>query len=120
MNERQVYVIANGVMAPAPDDPIDQIEDICIERVGALRFTPHNEMREYEEKISQSKHAIKTILCEYREAAGLNVSFIAKILGISPNGYHNIESGVSYPQLPLALKIAKLFDSSVEELFVVE
>lgn len=120
MNERRVYEIKDGVMTLLPSDPMAIIEHACTERVGSLRFTPHNEMREYEEKISQSKHERKIFLSEYRLAAGLSVRFIAEILGISKVTYHNIESGVSYPQLPLALKIAKLFDTSVEELFVVK
>ncbi len=120
MNERRVYEIKDGVMTLLPSDPIEIIEHVCTERVGCLRFTPHNEMREYEEKISQSKHAKKFCLYEYRLDAGLSVRCISEILGISKATYHNIESGTSYPQLPLALKMAKLFGTSVEELFVVK
>ena len=120
MGERKVYVIKNGVMTPVPDDPIVRLEEACIDRVGSLNFTPHDEMALFEDKLNRSIHAKKTELAMLRRGSGLLLGEMAELLQISNGGYYKIESGVSFPRLQLALKMAKLFDVPVEKLFIVD
>ena len=120
MNERKVYKIVNGKKIPVSDDPIVRIEETCINRVGELRFTPHDEMTLFENTLTKSMHAKKTALEDYRTSAGLSLSAIAELIGMSKDGYYLIETGVSFPTLPRALRLAKLFGTTVEELFLVK
>lgn len=121
MGERKVYIIRkDGVMVPVPDDYKVWLEEECVRRVGSLNFTPHDEMELFEDKLNRSIHAKKTELAMLRREAGLLLGDMAKLLQISKDGYYKIESGVSFPRLQLALKMAKLFDVSVEELFIVD
>ena len=55
-----------------------------------------------------------------RRESGLLMNEIAEMLQISKNGYYKIETGVYFPKLPLALKMAKLFSVTVEELFMID
>lgn len=119
-NKRIVCRVVNGEMVPVSDDPIQIIEDVCIRRTGELKFTSAKEMSAYDEIIEKSAHAEKFKLRLLRESAGLSYDAISTLLGISKDGYFKIESGRTYPKLQLALKIAKLFGTTVEDLFVVE
>ncbi|MCH5186539.1 MAG: helix-turn-helix domain-containing protein, partial [Oscillospiraceae bacterium] len=101
------------------DDPMVKIEKRCIERVGALKFTSYDEMVLFENMLLQSEHVPKTKLAMLRKESGLLLDEIAEILKISKNGYYKIEAGVSFPKLSLALKMAKLFNVTVEELFII-
>ncbi|MCH5210154.1 MAG: helix-turn-helix domain-containing protein [Oscillospiraceae bacterium] len=121
MESKEIYVIdKDGVKTLMTDNPMVKIEKRCIERVGELTFASHDEMVLFENKLLQSEHAPKTKLAMLRKESGLLLDDIAEILKISKNGYYKIEAGVSLPKLPMALKIAKLFHATVEELFVVD
>lgn len=52
-----------------------------------------------------------------REELGLSVLQVAEMLGISTSHYYKIESGIRNPNFVLAGKIARLFNSNVNELF---
>lgn len=52
-----------------------------------------------------------------REERDLSVSEIAEFLSISASHYYKIESGIRNPNFILAGKIAKFFNSNVDDLF---
>lgn len=52
-----------------------------------------------------------------REERELSVSEIADFLSISTSHYYKIESGIRNPNFILAGKIAKFFNSNVDDLF---
>ena len=52
-----------------------------------------------------------------REEKYITIPDMAQLLGMSKDGYFKIESGAIYPRLPLAFKIAKLLQTTVDELF---
>ena len=55
-----------------------------------------------------------------REALGLSQEQLAQELGVSRQTISYIETEKFIPSLPLALKIARFFNSSVESLFVLD
>ncbi len=55
-----------------------------------------------------------------REALGLSQEQLAQELGVSRQTISYIETGKFIPSLPLAIKIARFFNTSVELLFVLE
>lgn len=52
-----------------------------------------------------------------REARGLSQGELAELLGVSRQTINSIEVGRYTPSLPLALKAARFFGSTVEEMF---
>lgn len=56
-------------------------------------------------------------LIELRNLKDLKQKDIAKMIGISTSYYGMIEQGVRTPNLQLAQKISKIFDSNVEDIF---
>jgi len=60
---------------------------------------------------------IVTRLPERRALARLTQAMLASQVGVSRQTINSIETGRFEPSLSLALKIAKLFETSVEELF---
>ena len=120
MENKKIYVIKNGVTTLMSDDPRVRLEETYVQRVGVLKFTPPEEMEVFEDKLTKSEHAPKRRLAMLRREAGLLMNEIAEMMQISKNGYYKIEAGYSFPKLSLALKLAKLFDVSVEELFMVD
>jgi len=63
---------------------------------------------------------IVTRLPERRAVARLTQAMLASQVGVSRQTINSIETGRFEPSLSLALKIAKLFETSVEELFALE
>jgi putative transcriptional regulator len=61
---------------------------------------------------------MKNRVGELRMASGLSQGDLAKVLGVSRQTINSIENGRYLPSLPLALAIARNFDSSVEEIFI--
>jgi len=55
-----------------------------------------------------------------RQAAGLSQAALGTALGVSRQTVNAIETGKYDPSLPLAIKIARHFQTTVEELFHVE
>jgi putative transcriptional regulator len=56
-------------------------------------------------------------LRELREAEGWSQGDLAERIGVSRQSINAIETGKYAPSLPLAFRLAHLFDMSVEEIF---
>jgi putative transcriptional regulator len=54
---------------------------------------------------------------ELREARRLTQAALADLLGISRQSVNAIETGKYDPSLPIAFALARVFDSSIEQLF---
>ena len=61
--------------------------------------------------------ALSTKLKEYREAKGLKQGDLAELVGVRRETIVNLEKGKYNPSLKLAMDIAKVFHTTVEELF---
>ena len=61
--------------------------------------------------------ALSTKLKEYREAKGLKQADLAELVGVRRETIVNLEKGQYNPSLKLAMDIAKVFHTTVEELF---
>ena len=61
--------------------------------------------------------ALSTKLKEYREAKGLKQADLAELVGVRRENIVNLEKGKYNPSLKLAMDIAKVFHTTVEELF---
>ena len=61
--------------------------------------------------------ALSTKLKEYREAKGLKQADLAELGGVRRETIVNLEKGKYNPSLKLAMDIAKVFHTTVEELF---
>ena len=61
--------------------------------------------------------ALSTKLKEYREAKGLKQADLAELVGVRRETIVNMEKGKYNPSLKLAMDIAKVFHTTVEELF---
>ena len=59
----------------------------------------------------------KTTIKEWRARRDLNQGELAKLAGVSRQTINSIETGKYEPSLTLALKLAKVFACSVENLF---
>jgi putative transcriptional regulator len=55
---------------------------------------------------------------ERRAARGLSQGELGQALGVSRQTINAIETGRYLPSLPLALALARYFDTSVEQMFV--
>jgi putative transcriptional regulator len=54
---------------------------------------------------------------ERREAEGLSQGALASEVGVSRQTINSIETGKYVPSLPLAIALARFFDTTVEEMF---
>ena len=61
--------------------------------------------------------ALSNKLKEYREAKGLKQADLAELVGVRRETIVNLEKGKYNPSLKLAMDIAKVFHTTVEELF---
>ena len=61
--------------------------------------------------------ALSTKLKEYREATGLKQADLAELVGVRRETSVNLEKGKYNPSLKRAMDIAKVFHTTVEELF---
>lgn len=59
-------------------------------------------------------------LKEYRARLGVNQHEMGRLVGVSRQTISQIERGDYSPSVTLALKIAKVFDAAVEDLFEYE
>ncbi len=57
---------------------------------------------------------------EFRTKLELTQKDLAKLAGVSRQSINSIEKGKYIPSLPLALKLAKIFECKVDELFKLE
>ena len=60
---------------------------------------------------------LKTKIREYRERAGLKQAELAEMVSARRETIVHLENGLYNPSLKLAMDIAKVFHTSVEELF---
>ena len=60
---------------------------------------------------------MQTTLPALRAARGLSQGALAEALGVSRQTVNSIEVGKYDPSLPLAIRIALFFDSTVEDVF---
>ena len=49
-------------------------------------------------------------------AVRLHQQFVAEQLGITPQSYHAYEAGITIPTLPNFIKLARLYDVSLDDL----
>ena len=59
-------------------------------------------------------------LKEYRSSKGINQTELGKLAGVSSQTISLIERGDYSPSVTLALKIARIFQVSVEDIFMYE
>lgn len=62
------------------------------------------------------KNAVRTL----RTQAGISQAALAASMGVSRQTINSIETGRYLPSLPLAIALARYFESTVEETFDVE
>jgi putative transcriptional regulator len=62
-------------------------------------------------------YIMKNMLRDQRTQRGLSQADLAESLGVSRQTVIAIESGRYSPSLPLAFRIAKFFDTTVDEMF---
>lgn len=63
---------------------------------------------------------MKNRIEEIRNAKGIKQDELGKILGVSRQTISSLENGRYNPSIMLAYKIAKLFDMTIEEVFIFE
>ena len=63
---------------------------------------------------------MKTKIVEIRQERGIKQDELAKTLGVSRQTISSLENGRYDPSILLAHKIAKMFDMSIEEVFLFE
>ena len=63
---------------------------------------------------------MKTRVRQLRQAAGLTQQQLAELVHVSSRTIISLEKGQYNPSLLLAYRIAKVFDTSVEELYCLE
>ena len=59
-------------------------------------------------------------LREFREQMGWSQAALADLLDVSRQTVNALETGKYDPSLPLAFKIARLFDEAIENIFIYE
>jgi putative transcriptional regulator len=60
---------------------------------------------------------VKNRVKELREQAGFSQADLGKAVGVSRQTINSIERGRYLPSLPLAFRLAKFFDTLIEEVF---
>lgn len=63
---------------------------------------------------------MRNTIRELREAAGLTQEAMANKLGVSRQTVNSLETGKYEPKTVLALRIARLFKTPVEEVFILD
>lgn len=63
---------------------------------------------------------MKNRIEEIRNMKGIKQDELGKILGVSRQTISSLENGRYNPSIMLAYKIAKLFDMTIEEVFIFE
>lgn len=120
-NKRKVYSFqnVNGVMQyeEVTADPVKCLESAYIHAYGELPFTAHDELEAYMAKFEEQNHRSKIKLKTLRESKHITIPDMAMLLGMSKDGYFKIESGATNPKLDMAFKIAKLLNTTVDDLF---
>jgi putative transcriptional regulator len=63
---------------------------------------------------------VRNVVRVMRTAAGLSQASLASAMGVSRQTINSIENGRYLPSLPLAMALARYFESTVEEIFDVD
>lgn len=63
---------------------------------------------------------MKNRLPEYRKKHNLSQDKLAELLNVTRQTIISIEKGKYNPSLPLAIRIARIFHASVEEIFILD
>lgn len=63
---------------------------------------------------------MKNRIEEIRTEKGIKQDELGKLLGVSRQTISSLENGRYNPSIVLAYKIAKLFDTTIEEVFIFE
>jgi Predicted transcriptional regulators len=63
---------------------------------------------------------LKNRLPEYRKKYNLSQDKLAEMLEVTRQTIISIEKGKYNPSLPLAIKIARIFHTAVEEIFILD
>ena len=63
---------------------------------------------------------MKNLIVQIRQERGIRQDELAKALGVSRQTISSLDNGRYDPSILLAHKIAKLFDMSIEEVFLFE
>jgi putative transcriptional regulator len=63
---------------------------------------------------------VRNCVREHREARGLTQGQLASAARVSRQSVNSIERGKYTPSLPLALRLARIFECRVDELFSLE
>ena len=63
---------------------------------------------------------MKNRIEEIRNAKGIKQEELSKMLGVSRQTISSLENGRYNPSIILAFKIAKLFEMSIEDIFIYE
>lgn len=63
---------------------------------------------------------LKTRMLEFRKAKNIQQTELAKMVGVRRETIGKLENGKYNPSLKLAMDIAKVFGTSVEEVFIFE
>ena len=63
---------------------------------------------------------LKNCMKELRQKKGLSQEKMAEMLGVSRQTIISIEQGRYNPSLPFSIQIARFFNSTVEEVFILE
>jgi putative transcriptional regulator len=63
---------------------------------------------------------MRNVVREMRGQRGLSQGHLASVLGVSRQTINSIEQGRYLPSLPLAIALARYFETSVEEVFHVD
>jgi putative transcriptional regulator len=63
---------------------------------------------------------VQNAVRQRRTSTGLSQAELAKAMDVSRQTINSIETGRYLPSLPLAIALARFFDSSVEEIFDVD
>lgn len=63
---------------------------------------------------------LKNEVIKYRKSVKMTQEDLAKAVGVTRQTIISIEQGKYIASLPLAIKIAKVFDIPVEDIFIIE
>jgi len=63
---------------------------------------------------------LRTNIRELRESRDMSQKVLGELVGVSRQTINYIELGKTSPKITVALKIAKIFNTSVEEIFELE
>lgn len=77
-------------------------------------------IRQAQEKTGDDKLALLNHLKEYRSRLGINQTELGRLAGVSRQTISLIERGDYSPSVTLALKLAKICQVTVEDIFVYE